>query len=285
MATNNSKYIIYNPVVLPDTTQSTSLTTGAEVITGGEAIGGNLYVGGNINDATLTASQSVATDSSKNLISIPHTGTGNNVLSNSPTLVTPVLGAATGTSIQLSGLTASQAVATDSSKNLVSVETTGTGNYVLSASPTFTGTIIASASTYSGVLTANATIAMANTKITGLATPTATTDAVTKSYVDGGNPQTTTGAQTTTADVTGLVFTSGHFEINIEVHIVATSTVSELFKLNGILSGNGNWNMSSTSLAGEDTTMSFVINSSGQVRYTSGTYAGFSSLTFIWKKV
>ncbi len=49
------------------------------------------------------------------------TGSGSVVLATSPTLVTPVLGAATGTSLQLSGLTASQAVVTDGSKNLASL--------------------------------------------------------------------------------------------------------------------------------------------------------------------
>ena len=49
------------------------------------------------------------------------TGSGAVVLANTPTLITPVLGAATGTSLQLSGLTASQAVVTDASKNLTSL--------------------------------------------------------------------------------------------------------------------------------------------------------------------
>jgi hypothetical protein len=56
------------------------------------------------------------------------TGTGNVVLSASPTL--------SGT-VNLSSLTASQAVFTDASKNLVSVATTGTGSVVLSTSPAF----------------------------------------------------------------------------------------------------------------------------------------------------
>jgi hypothetical protein len=50
-------------------------------------------------DNTLTASSAVATDASKNLVSVTNTGTGNNVLATSPTLVTPVLGAASATSI------------------------------------------------------------------------------------------------------------------------------------------------------------------------------------------
>ncbi len=53
-----------------------------------------------------------------------------------------------GTGINLGSLTASQAVFTDSSKNLISNAITGTGNVVMSASPTLTGTITASA--YSG---------------------------------------------------------------------------------------------------------------------------------------
>lgn len=46
-------------------------------------------------DNTLTASSAVATDASKNLVSVTNTGTGNNVLATSPTLVTPILGTPT----------------------------------------------------------------------------------------------------------------------------------------------------------------------------------------------
>jgi len=53
----------------------------------------------------------------------------------------------------LSSLTASQAVFTDGSKGLVSNAITGTGNVVMSASPTLTGTINAAALTLSGNLT------------------------------------------------------------------------------------------------------------------------------------
>jgi fibronectin-binding autotransporter adhesin len=53
----------------------------------------------------------------------------------------------------MSALTASTALALNSSKNIVSVTNTGTGNNVLSASPTLTGTIDAAAQTLSGNLT------------------------------------------------------------------------------------------------------------------------------------
>jgi hypothetical protein len=90
---------------------------------------------------SLSPSLPVSTNASKNLVSASVTGTGSTVLQTSPTLITPTLGAATGTSLQLSGLTASYSVHTDASKNLVSVFNTGSGNNVMSASPTFTGTI------------------------------------------------------------------------------------------------------------------------------------------------
>ena len=47
-------------------------------------------------------------------------GSGAPVRATSPTLTTPVIGAATGTSLQLSGLTASEILITDASKNLAS---------------------------------------------------------------------------------------------------------------------------------------------------------------------
>lgn len=80
----------------------------------------------------------LAVPSSNNLAAAmtDETGTGSLVFAISPTLVSPTLGAATGTSLQLSGLTASAAVATDGSKNLVSVTNTGSGNNVLATSPT-----------------------------------------------------------------------------------------------------------------------------------------------------
>jgi hypothetical protein len=52
----------------------------------------------------------------------------------------------------LSGLTASTALALDASKNVVSVTNTGTGNNVLSASPTLTGTLAAAAANFSGAV-------------------------------------------------------------------------------------------------------------------------------------
>ncbi len=61
------------------------------------------------------------------------------------------------TTVAISGLTASQAVFTDGSKNLVSNAITGTGNVVMSASPTLTGTLTAAAANFSGAVVNSST--------------------------------------------------------------------------------------------------------------------------------
>jgi hypothetical protein len=98
----------------------------------------------------LTASQAVFTTAGKALVSNPITGTGNVVMSTSPTLVTPALGTpssvtltnATGLPVAtgISGLGAGVAtfLATPSSANLAAAVTdeTGTGALVFANSPT-----------------------------------------------------------------------------------------------------------------------------------------------------
>lgn len=79
-------------------TDTTSGSSGSIYTAGGVGITKGLFVGGTATfSATpvfsaLTASSAVATDASKNLVSVTNTGTGNNVLATSPTLVTPALG-------------------------------------------------------------------------------------------------------------------------------------------------------------------------------------------------
>jgi hypothetical protein len=73
-----------------------------------------------IKDSTLTASSAVATDASKNLVSVTNTGTGNNVLATSPTITTPTISSlssasATALTLQSAGTTA---ITVDTSQNV-----------------------------------------------------------------------------------------------------------------------------------------------------------------------
>ena len=69
------------------------------------SLSGTLSVAGTTTLSGLTASTALALDSSKNIVSVTDTGTGNNVLATSPTLVTPLLGTPTsGTLTNCTGL-------------------------------------------------------------------------------------------------------------------------------------------------------------------------------------
>jgi hypothetical protein len=98
-------------------TDSTNTTSGSIITAGGVGIAKALYVGTTANVtgvatfsaqpifSSLTASSAVATDASKGLVSVTNTGTGNNVLATSPTLVTPILGTpSSGTLTSCTGL-------------------------------------------------------------------------------------------------------------------------------------------------------------------------------------
>ena len=87
----------------PKTTNTIDLGTSSlkykdAFFAGNETVGGTLAVTGVATLtaqpilSSLTASSAVATDASKGLVSVTNTGTGNNVLATSPTLVTPILG-------------------------------------------------------------------------------------------------------------------------------------------------------------------------------------------------
>jgi len=145
----------------------------------------DVYLTGTVNAASLTASQAVFTDASKGLVSNAITGTGNVVMSTSPTLVTPTLGTpssvtltnATGLPVStgISGLGTGVAtlLATPSSANLAAAVTdeTGSGSLVFATSPTL---VTPALGTPSSATLTNATGLPVSTGISGLGTGVAT---------------------------------------------------------------------------------------------------------------
>jgi hypothetical protein len=76
-------------------------------VEGGANLNGvDLSVSGTSTLSGLTASTALALNASKEIVSVTNTGTGDNVLATSPTLVTPNIGVATATQIQNSNGTA-----------------------------------------------------------------------------------------------------------------------------------------------------------------------------------
>lgn len=250
-----------------------------------------------INSTQLSVSQAVFTDALKNLVSVAVTGTGSVVLATSPTLVTPVLGAATGTSLNLSSLTSSQAVFTDGSKNLVSVDVTGTGSVVLSTSPTLVTPTLGVASGTSLTATGNVSgSTLTSTVATGTApiTVTSTTNVanLNASFLNGAtfaSPGTIGGTTagvvnatnlTASGTITGLTFTttSGTFSAASTVSIPLPSTGIITLKLNiastgstVTLSGNTALNGSGSNLVALEPQEIYTDNTGGNTVTFAGT--------------
>ena len=93
-------------------TDATNTTSGSIITAGGVGIAKALYVGTTANVAGLTASSAVATDASKNLVSVTNTGTGNNVLATGPTISGPTI--SDGTANGVAYLNASKVLTTGS---------------------------------------------------------------------------------------------------------------------------------------------------------------------------
>jgi hypothetical protein len=111
-------------------------------LAGNASVGGTLAVTGVATFtaqpvlSALTASTALALDASKNIVSVTNTGSGSNVLATSPTLVTPVLGVATGTSFQ--GIIGNVTPAAGSFTTL-GASSTATLNTLASSGATLTG--------------------------------------------------------------------------------------------------------------------------------------------------
>jgi hypothetical protein len=152
-----------------------------------------LTVSGTSTLSALTASTALALNASKEVVSVTNTGSGNNVLATSPTLVTPVLGAATATS--LNGLTVSSTTGTLTLDNGSTLATSGANALTL----TTTGATNVTLPTSGTLATTGGTVASFSAGSTGFTPSTATTGAVTLA-----------GTLATTNGGTGLTsFTSG----------------------------------------------------------------------------
>jgi hypothetical protein len=146
---------------------------------GGGSFFTDLTVSGTTTLSGLTASTALALNASKEVVSVTNTGTGNNVLANSPTLVTPALGTpssvtltnATGLPVAsgISGLGSGVAtfLATPSSFNLAAAvsDETGSGALVFASSPTL---VTPALGTPSVLMLTNATGLPLTTGVTGI---------------------------------------------------------------------------------------------------------------------
>jgi hypothetical protein len=304
--------------------------------------------------SSLTGSSSVQTDGSSNLITITNTGTGFNVLNNSPSLITPVLGVASATSISASGnisgntltstvstgtaplTVASTSVIPNLNASLLNGNTFANPGSIGSTTPgsaSFTTLSTSSTLTSGGLLTASSGLT-STAGTTTLGTTNATTLALSGSLAMSGSasgiitiqPQAAAGTynlnlpsssgtsgqiltsggggtsamtwtnpfsatqytfagnqNVTNGDITNLAYSSGVFEVTLAVNILATTNLTEIFHISGVLSSGGSgWNLNVYSPSGDATGVTFTITNTGQVQYSSTSYTGFVSLTFTW---
>ena len=82
--------------------------------------------------------------------------------------------------------------------------------------------------------------------------------------------------QSTPQNITGFIFTKP-FSAKVSVDIDATTKLSGLYTLEGIYNPSTGWVLS-VDFSGDDTLITFSIdNTTGQVQYTTPSYAGFVS--------
>jgi hypothetical protein len=143
-------------------TDATNTTSGSIITAGGVGIAKALFVGTTANVAGLTASCAVATDASKNLVSVTNTGTGNNVLATAPTIAS--LNLTTALTIASASGTVGQALTSGGSGNAptwstiaatpggstTQVQYNNAGAFAGSANLVFDGTNLTSLGTVTG---------------------------------------------------------------------------------------------------------------------------------------
>jgi hypothetical protein len=172
------------------TTDTTSGSTGSIFTAGGVGITKGLFVGGTATFSAspvfsaLTASSAVATDASKNLVSVTNTGTGNNVLGTAPTLATPNI---------ISGLTLTSAAGT-SGQVLTSAGANAAPIWTTPATATGTVTsVVTGTGLTGGPITTTGTISIDSTVVTLTGTQTLTNKTLTTPNIDSAQFATVSG--------------------------------------------------------------------------------------------
>jgi len=148
-------------VATAGTVSGLTLTGGAITSTGTITLGGTLTLGNLDTGGNAATATKISSITNSNIVQLTSTQTLTNKTLTSPTMTAPVLGTpASGTATNITGLpivagtTGTLSVARGGTGV---TSKTGTGNVVLSASPTFTGTINAAAGTFSGNVSGSAT--------------------------------------------------------------------------------------------------------------------------------
>jgi len=293
------------PFATAVTMASTLSVTGAVTLSGNATVGGTLGVTGATTLSstlavtgvatftakpilsTLTTSQAVFSDGSKGLVSNAITGTGNVVMSASPTLSGTVGGALTWSGAQTyssamtyGGVTLSNAV-------------TGTGNMVLSASPTFTGTLTAAAITMSGDIQQNnatylrgKTAAAVSTRLIGVTGGDALFFGSIDAVLSGGLVYVNNGVTQFTVSSVGTFAISNALTVGTTLGVTGAITASNLTASRGVLTDSSKNLISAdapvTNSLGADVTLSntaLYFDGPSAANGTSGTWFASGTVT------